>query len=268
MKKTLLALTCAMAFAATSAQALENSVQPKVKTLGVKNPAVALLVGNSYSFYNCGVHGYLRAMNKEAFPKLGWKMRISTTSSAPLSLQPVDWMLGEHEQEPYAADKKSGAPKFDVVILQPLSTAATNDKKTPSFEKYAKKHAETIRKAGSVPVLVMPWARQDKPEQIKKLADTVTRVGNENNMQVVPVGLAFSEALKGKPELALHQKDKSHPTAAGSYLYGAVLQAALFKKSPVGNSFLGECEKPLSPELAKYLQEVAWKTVTQYYGWK
>ena len=267
MKKLMLAAASAL-IAAAPTYALDNTVAPKVTEPGAAKPAVALLVGNSYSFYNCGVHGYLRGLNKASMPDLKWKMRQVTITSAPLSLHPVEQYLGAHEDEPYSADKKSGTPKFDVVILQPLSTAATNDKKTPSFEKYAKKHAETIRKAGSVPVLVMTWARQDKPEQIKKLADTVTRVGNENNMQVVPVGLAFSEALKGKPELALHQKDKSHPTAAGSYLYGAVLQAALFKKSPVGNSFLGECEKPLSPELAKYLQEVAWKTVTQYYGWK
>jgi hypothetical protein len=267
MKKIVLAVTCAMAMAATSAQALENTVKPTVTKLGVENPAVALLVGNSYSFYNCGVHGYLRGMNKEAMPKLGWKMRISTTSSAPLSLQPVEWMLGEHEEEPYAADKKSGAPKFDVVILQPHSQAATNAKRVPSFEKNAAKHIAAIKKSGAAPVLVMTWAREDKPGQTKVIADEATKVGNENGALVVPVGLAFAEAKKGMPGLKLHQKDKSHPTAAGSYIYGAMLHAALFKHSPEGLKYLGECEKPLDPKLAAYLQGVVWKTAKEYYGW-
>ena len=267
MQKTLLALACALSLAAPGAQALENTVKPTVTEPGVQNPAVALLVGNSYSFYNCGVHGYLRGLTKEAFPKLGWKMRMSTTSSAPLSLQPVDWMLGEHEQEPYAADKKSGAPKFDVVILQAHSQATTNAKRVPFFEKYAAKHIAAIKKSGAAPVLVMTWAREDKPEQTKTIADVTTRVGNENGALVVPVGLAFAEAKKGMPELKLHQKDKSHPTAAGSYIYGAMLHAALFKHSPEGLKFPGECEKPLDPKLAAYLQGVVWKTAREFYGW-
>ena len=54
----------------------------------------------------------------------------------------------------------------------------------------------------------------------------------------------------------MHQKDKSHPTAAGSYLYGAMLYGLLFQKSPEGMAYLGECEKPLKPEDAKVPSEI------------
>ena len=66
------------------------------------------------------------------------------------------------------------------------------------------------------------------------LADAIITAANENDAIVLPVGLAFAESLKQRPDLLMHQKDKSHPTAAGSYLYGAMLYGLLFKKSPEG----------------------------------
>ena len=59
MKKFALALLASLALS-TGAQALETGVAPKVTELGVSNPTTGLYVGNSYSFYNCGVHGYVR----------------------------------------------------------------------------------------------------------------------------------------------------------------------------------------------------------------
>ena len=82
------------------------------------------------------------------------------------------------------------------------------------------------------------------------------------------MGLAFAESLKARPDLILHQADKSHPTAAGSYLYGAMIYSLLYKKSPEGLKYLGECEKPLKPEDATFLQKTAWKVMTDFYGWK
>ena len=55
MKKLALALLASLALS-TGAQALETGVAPKVTELGVSNPTTGLYVGNSYSFYNCGVH--------------------------------------------------------------------------------------------------------------------------------------------------------------------------------------------------------------------
>ena len=52
------------------------------------------------------------------------------------------------------------------------------------------------------------------------------------------------------------------------YLYGAMLYGLLFQKSPEGMAYLGECEKPLKPEDAKFLQKLAWDVLTDFYGWK
>lgn len=85
---------------------------------------------------------------------------------------------------------------------------------------------------------------------------------------VIPAGLAFAESLKACPDLPLTIEDNRHPTAAGTYIEGAVIYAALTGKSPVGAIYLGGCEKPLKAEDARFLQEIAWKTVKDFYGWK
>ena len=246
--KQIAAGLAAALFLAGSASALENTVKPEVTAPLAKSPKVALLVGNSYSFYNCGVHTYLRGLMKAGTPKENMKTRLLTISSGSLSFHDMKFYLSPHEQG--------------------HSAAATSKKRLPFFEKYVKAHANTIREAGSTPLLIMTWPKKDKPEEITKLADNTIRIANEAKMMTVPVGLAFMEAIKAKPDLEMYMPDKSHPSAAGSYLYGAVLYSTLFHRTPADINYLGECEKPLSPETAKFLREVAWNTVTEFFGWE
>lgn len=262
--KKILSVALASFCIASSAYALDNTVKPKVTQLSGEAPKAGLIVGNSYSFYNCGVHSYLREFTREV--KQPWKARILTMSSARLSFHNVkDYLTPDKEMDPYAKSK----PMFDVVILQAHSSEPIDTKKGANlnFQKYLQAHVKTIRDAGAQPIVIATWARQDKPEQAQALADETIKAANKAGALVVPVGLAFAESLKLRPDLLMHQKDKSHPTAAGSYLYGAMLYSVLFKKSPEGYKALGECEKPLKPEDAKHLQTVAWKTVKEFYGW-
>ena len=87
MKKLALALLASLALS-TGAQALETGVAPKVTELGVSNPTTGLYVGNSYSFYNCGVHGYVRGLTRAA--NRTWKARLQTISSGMLSWHNVE----------------------------------------------------------------------------------------------------------------------------------------------------------------------------------
>ena len=264
--KTILLTTAALMSLCTSAWGLENTIKPTVTDLGVTAPKSGLIVGNSYSFYNCGVHSYLREFTKEG--KVEWKTRLLTMSSARLSFHNVkDYLMPDKAMDPYAKNVKQGKPMFDVVVLQGQSSEPINPKGMKNFQKAAKTHIDTIRKAGATPLLVATWARQDKPEDTKALADETIKVGNANKTMVLPVGLAFAESLKVRPDLVMHQDDKSHPSAAGSYLYGAMLYAVIHKKNPEGYKALGGCEKPLKPEDAKHLQTIAWKTVKEFYGW-
>lgn len=131
---------------------------------------------------------------------------------------------------------------FDIVLLQENSAGATSKKRLPYFERYAVEEADIIRRAGSTPLLIMTWAKKNKPDDIRQLADNTVRIANITNMRVVPVGLAFAEVIRQHPDLELYMPDKSHPSAAGSYLYGAVLYATL-NRTPEAIDYLGECEK-------------------------
>lgn len=269
LKKTVFATLCALSIAG-SAFALENTVEPSVTEPLATSPKVALLIGNSYSFYNCGVHTALRGLMKNGTPKENMKTRLLTISSGSLSFHDVGYYLQPHEQDPYAKVKngKLEHPMFDIVLMQDHSAAATSKKRIPFLAKYVKQHADTIRQAGSTPLLIMTWTKKDKPDDITKLADTTIKAGNDANVQVIPVGLAFTEAIKARPDLEMYMPDKSHPSMAGTYLYSAVLYASLFGRTPEPINYLGECEKPLPEETASFLRSIAWKTVTEFYGWK
>ena len=98
-------------FLMNGAQALDNTVKPEFTDRLEKVPEVALLIGNSYSFYNCGVHTYLRGMMRASTPKLGMKTRLLTISSGSLSFHDIDFYLKPHEQDPYADVNDKGELK-------------------------------------------------------------------------------------------------------------------------------------------------------------
>ncbi|MCG5029854.1 SGNH/GDSL hydrolase family protein [Mesosutterella sp. OilRF-GAM-744-9] len=258
----LAALALGAAVTAAGAATLVNTVQPKVTQLKNGAPKTGLYVGNSFTYYNCGVNGYVRGFTKEE--KRDWIARMITISGGRLSYHSVKEYLAPHPFDGYDKHK----PKFDVVFLQAQSTEPINPKEQANFNEWFARHVATIREAGSEPIAIITWALKDKPEQYQKLADATITQANKLGVYTIPVGPAFAESLKTRPDLILHMPDKRHPTAAGSYLYGSVIYSALFHKSPEGFKFLGACEKPLKAEDAKYLQQVAWKVTKEFYGWK
>jgi hypothetical protein len=151
---------------------------------------------------------------------------------------------------------------FDVAIMMDCSQCPVHPELKSVFTEYVKKHAETVRKHGTVPVLFMSWAYADRPEMTGSLAEAYTQAGNDNDALVIPAGLAFARAVKQLPELGFYAADKRHPSLAGSYLAAATVYAALFKRSPVGSSFTAG----LDATIAKALQTIAWEASQDYYG--
>ena len=187
MKKLALALLASLALS-TGAQALETGVAPKVTELGVSNPTTGLYVGNSYSFYNCGVHGYVRGLTRAA--NRTWKARLQTISSGMLSWHNVEDYLLPHEMDTYVV--KGTDKMFDVVFLQGMSSEPIAAKRVPTFRKYLAKHVETIRSKSSVPVVVVTWAKADKMDKdTRRLADSIIEEANR---------AARGPCLRRKPE--------------------------------------------------------------------
>lgn len=193
-------------------------------------------------------------------------------SSVTISGSGFDWHEVESYFRPNAIGGYSFRPNnvvsfnkleklFDVAIMMDCSQCPLHPQLKTVFKDFAKKHSDTVRKHGARPVFFMSWAYQDAPEMTAQLAEAYTVAANENNVFVIPAGLAFARSISLKPDLNLYVPDKRHPSLAGTYLAAAVTYAALFKKSPVGLRY----NAGLSAELALHLQQVAWDTIQDYY---
>ena len=126
-----------------------------------------------------------------------------------------------------------------------------------------KKHGDTAKRHGAVPVLFMTWAYADKPEMTQQLADQYVKAGNDNGLLVIPAGLAFANARAKSADVNLYAPDKRHPSPEGTYLGAATIYAALFRKPPPDDA----PKMPgVEPETAKMLRSVAWETVQAFYG--
>lgn len=264
------AFACILPF---SAQSLECSVKPKVTE--IKAPESYMLVGNSYTYYSSGLSGNVNGLIKAAGLKVR-RNRMVTIGAADLGWFNV-WELVRPSgmASTYVDHSDGGKIKtfdfrkekvFDAVMLQDNSTGPINPQRKDIFEKYAKQHSYDLQCIGIQPLLMMTWARKNKPEMTQQLADATTKVGNEANAMVIPVGLAFAEAIQQDPKLELYRADKTHPSPEGTYLEACVVFASMYHRSPVGLNFFG-IEK-VDEKTARFLQNVAWDTVCEYFGWQ
>jgi hypothetical protein len=149
-----------------------------------------------------------------------------------------------------------------VVILQGESRELIDEKTSEQFQASARQLDKWIREVGSKTALLMTWAYKDKPEMAQPLVEAYTRMGNELNALVMPVGLAFDMARSENPAMELYDKDQQHPSLLGSYLAANVCFATLYGQSPVGAPYRAE----LSEQEAAFAQRIAWKTVQTYFG--
>ncbi|WP_370830724.1 hypothetical protein [Parasutterella sp.] len=258
MKKLLtlagLIVACSLPFAA---QSLECSVKPKVTS--IEAPQSYMFVGNSYTYYSSGLSGAVNGLAKAAGIKVK-RNRMVTIGAADLGWFNV-WELVRP-----SGMASTYVDHSDAVILQDNSTGPIHPQRKEIFEKYAKQHAYDLQCFSIQPLIMMTWARKNKPEMTQQLADATTKVGNEADAMVIPVGLAFAEAIKQDPKLELYRADKTHPSPEGTYLEACVVFASMYHRSPVGLKYYG-IEK-VEEKTAHFLQEVAWNTVCEYFGWK
>lgn len=237
---------------------------PEVRQPQVDTPRRILFVGNSYFYYNDSLHNHVRRIAVAADPGLDKELQYksATIGGAPLAHHNIQHLL-----EPGRLGLKE---PFDVVILQGASTDALSEARRASFrEKVIEFNAE-IMKRGARTALYMTHAHVKpskfaSPDMIRKVEDMYVSVGNEVGALVIPVGLAFEEAYRQRPDIKLHKDyDGSHPDLVGTYLAACVVYASLYGRSPVGNSYdyFGRIDR----ETAAFLQKIADETVRKFFG--
>jgi hypothetical protein len=151
--------------------------------------------------------------------------------------------------------------QFDLAILMDCSLCPVHSQLQPAFHDTVRRHTQTLAKAGIRTALFMSWAYQDKPEMTARLAEQYTKAGNDNDLLVIPAGLAFAKAIAKDRTIELYDADKRHPSLAGTYLGAATAYATLYRQSPVILTYTAG----LKPELATLLRTVAWETVEEYF---
>jgi hypothetical protein len=147
--------------------------------------------------------------------------------------------------------------QYDLVVLQEQSTLPI--KNARRMHENVRLFAEAIKDAGAKTVLYMTWARRHAPETQQAITEAYTGIGREIGATVVPAGAAWQGFLAEHDQPALHDRDGSHPTLAGSYLAACVFLAVLFQENPVG---IDAEVAGLSAKDAAELQKTAWQAVS------
>lgn len=242
--------------------------KPNVVKAAMAQPASAIFIGNSFFYFNNGIHSYVSSLVRAADAQHRMRNTMVTISGSGANWHDVDSYFRPSAIGSYSFEGDNTIvfnkldKLFDLAVLMDCSQCPVHPELKPLFDEYMRRHSETVRKHGAQPVLFMSWAYADKPEMTEQLAEAYTRAGNANNALVIPAGLAFANSVKQRPELNLYVGDKRHPSPAGTYLAAATVYAAIFGKSPVDLAYTAG----LAPDTAKFLQSIAWETVRSYYG--
>jgi len=260
MKLTLFVFGTGISLAAAAVAAAPG---PVIRAPQVDAPTHVLFVGNSYLYYGDSLHNHVRRMVIAADPALEKKInyKSATIGGSALAHHNID-----HLTRPGQIGVKE---PFQLVILQGGSEEPLSEARRARFREKAIEFSKVIAARGGKTALYLHHVyvkphRLAKPENIGLTEDLYVSVGNEIGALVIPVGLAFEEAYRRRPEMKLHKDfDGTHPELIGTYLAACTVYASVYGKSPVGNSYdyFGKIDK----DTAAFLQQVAADTVKKFY---
>jgi len=265
-----LSVLCILSLNSFAQNQKPSLIQPTV--LPAYEVKKALFIGNSFSFYNNGVHNHLGSLIRASGDwQVGKnRLRLSTLSGG---------YMHEHLDDlRYLLSKPKGT--WEAVILQGHSNEPIDAKTRERFKKSVKQAVKLIKAEQLQPILLMTWGYKAQPDMAIELANAYTSLANELDVLVVPAGLAFWVAEQQLPQIDLfvpdvlgvkdktsdnaeltYRKDLKHPSNAGTYLMACVLYSTLYQKSPEGNIFTAGLDK----DIALQLQKLSWLVTTGFY---
>src|SRR6516162_2220466 len=211
-------------------------------------PRNVLFVGDSFTYTQGGIYTHFEKMAAAAIPPAFVKTDKAVAGGAFLK---VLWEM----REPV---KAIDTGTFDVVVLQDDIPETNVD----YFRQYARMFVDEVRKNKGRPVLFMAWAYQRLGWiSMQEIARAHRDLAKELNVEVAPVGLAWQQASKERPDLDMYAGDREHPSIFGMYLATCVVYATVYGKNPTGSSY---APMGITSEQAAFLQKVAWQTVQDY----
>lgn len=177
-----------------------------------------LFVGNSYTFFGNLPQSLATLADLDG-------VKITTRQSTIGGATWEEHWKGERDLKTTSLIKNE---KWDYVVLQnhSMSTLEWPQK----FNDYGQKLIDLILENGAEPILYMTWSREYNPLMQGTVTKAYTALAKKNRIKVAPVGEAWREAKKLRPNLRLYYPDGSHPSILGTYL-----TACVFYKTITGN---------------------------------
>jgi hypothetical protein len=191
------------------------------KRKGARRSLNVLFIGNSFTARN-DLPGLIARLAEADGNEL--THRLISVGGASLR---THWNRGEALR----AIEQGG---YDTVVLQEQSTLPI--KNAPRMRENVLLFDAAIKSAGATTALYLTWARAHAPQTQSAITGAYVSVGREIGAAVIPAGVAWQQFLATHDRPALHDRDGSHPTLAGSYLAACVAYAVLFRRTPPGNS--------------------------------
>ncbi|MFM1815182.1 MAG: hypothetical protein RLZ98_1877 [Pseudomonadota bacterium] len=218
-------------------------------------PKRILFVGNSYLYYGDSVHNHVRRMAAAAGIHAEREMPFKSVTISGGALHDHDI---RHYLKPGQLRVKG---PFEVVILQGGSAAPLSKTRRDRFIATVREFDAAIKAGGARTALYMTHAyvaphKRAEAGQIETISALYDAAAKETGAILIPVGLAFAEAYRRRPDFPLHKAfDGSHPNLHGTYLAAAVVFASLYAPSPVGNpyDYFGAIDR----DTTRFLQQVA-----------
>lgn len=211
-------------------------------------PRKILFIGDSFTYFQDGIYTHFEKLAASANPPLAVTTGESVVGGAFLHRL---W----DRKEPVAAIDTAA---YDVVVLQediPETTVA-------DFREYARKFVAEVRRNHARPVLFMAWAYPRLGWiSMAEIAQAHRDAAKELNVDVAPVGLAWQEAAKQRPNMNMYGPDREHPSIYGTYLATCVIYATIYNRDPSGAIY---APTGIASEEASFLQRIAWKTIQDY----
>ena len=242
MSRSLIAAACLLVMGALITVSNTSAQSPSPV------PKKILFVGDSFTYAQGGLDNHFtrlaasspspvvvstaRAVAGGAFLKVLWEMKTPVTA--------ID------------------TGNFDVVVLQDDIPETNVD----YFRQYARLFVDEVRKHNGRPILFMAWAYQRLGWiSMQQIAEAHRTLARELNVDVAPAGLAWQRSIAERPALDMYDIDREHPSIYGSYLATCVVYATVYHSNPTGFTYV---PAGITPEVAGFLQRIAWEAVQDY----
>ena len=239
-------LSCFCGCQTAQPEAPETPTQPSTSTLPNRGRLSVLFIGNSYTYY----HDMPTQIFDQIARAAGYEPNVISVTCGGHSLEQHANVTDPYGLKVAMHLLPKNINKFDFVVLQEQSMRPTFSDKSPFYDAVRTLSAKA-KDINAKPILYSTWGRRSDSKDLKsmgltnesmtwRLAAGYSAIGEELNIPVGHVGLAFYEVYTGNSGIELYDDDATHPSYAGSYLAAMTLFSKMTGIDPTTVDFVGE----------------------------